>query len=42
MVKVRMGDGLPMSGAVKEVAEATGVSRRELYDAVLKASGDGS
>ena len=41
MVAVRVGDGMSMSGAVKEVAESTGVSRRELYDAVLKAP-DGS
>jgi 16S rRNA (cytidine1402-2'-O)-methyltransferase len=33
----RIQDSTPMSTVVKEVADATGVSRRELYDAVLKA-----
>jgi 16S rRNA (cytidine1402-2'-O)-methyltransferase len=32
----RVRAGMSMSEAVKEVAEVTGVSRRELYDAVLK------
>ena len=34
---IRIEDSIPMSTVVREVAEATGVSRRELYDAVLKA-----
>jgi 16S rRNA (cytidine1402-2'-O)-methyltransferase len=33
----RIQDATPMSTVVKEVAKATGVSKRELYDAVLKA-----
>jgi 16S rRNA (cytidine1402-2'-O)-methyltransferase len=37
MAVKRIDDGTSMSEAVKEVAGATGVSRRELYDAVLNA-----
>jgi 16S rRNA (cytidine1402-2'-O)-methyltransferase len=37
MAFARIQDGTSMSSAVKEVAEATGVSRGSLYDAVLKA-----
>lgn len=39
MAKDRIDDGISMSDAVKEVSDATGVSRRELYDAVLRARG---
>lgn len=38
----RIEDGSSMSDAVKVVAGETGVSRRELYDAVLTATDEGA